>query len=56
MKIAKKWGDNVLDALDYGNECIQMNFQKTELVGSEDCLFINVFVPSKLASYLHIFV
>lgn len=31
-----------LDATDYGNECTQYNFITQRVVGSENCLFINV--------------
>lgn len=35
------------DAFDFANDCIQPNSENNEYtIGSEDCLYLNVFVPS----------
>lgn len=34
-----------LDAFEFGNDCIQPNRTSMEFHGSEDCLYLNVFVP-----------
>lgn len=39
------WLDT-FDAYDYGNDCIQIDFQTNEFFGTEDCLNLNVFVPA----------
>lgn len=39
------WIDT-FDAFEYGNDCIQIDFQTDEFFGAEDCLNLNVFVPS----------
>lgn len=37
---------NVYDAFEYGSECIQkVVFGCGNVIGSEDCLFINIFSP-----------
>lgn len=58
------WSDTY-DAFDFGNDCIQpVSEQNEEYLGSEDCLFLNVFMPSecdainlktKLAVIIYIF-
>lgn len=35
------------DAFDYGNQCVQFNFETQTVFGDENCLFINVFVPAR---------
>lgn len=35
------------DAFDYGNECVQFNFETQTVFGDENCLTINVFVPAR---------
>ncbi|KAK2872426.1 hypothetical protein Q8A67_022323 [Cirrhinus molitorella] len=37
--------DGVWDATDYRNRCMQMNLLATDVVGSEDCLYLNIWVP-----------
>lgn len=34
------------DCFDFGNVCLQFNpMNKTELIGDEDCLFLNIYTP-----------
>ena len=43
----REWKD-AYDATEFGASCLQMNVlggQEDELVGDEDCLFLNVFTP-----------
>lgn len=35
------------DAFDYGNECVQFNFETERVFGDENCLYLNVFVPAR---------
>ncbi|XP_033981546.1 carboxyl ester lipase, tandem duplicate 2 [Trematomus bernacchii] len=37
--------DGVLKATEYRNRCIQVNLLMTDTRGSEDCLFLNIWVP-----------
>ncbi|XP_073680424.1 bile salt-activated lipase [Garra rufa] len=37
--------DGVLKATDYRNRCLQLNLLATDVVGSEDCLYLNIWVP-----------
>lgn len=42
------WRPDILDALNYGNTCIRPNrifLLSDDLPQSEDCLFLNIFVP-----------
>ncbi|XP_022165542.1 esterase E4-like [Myzus persicae] len=34
-----------LKAFSVGNMCVQYSFLKNKIVGSEDCLYLNIFVP-----------
>lgn len=59
-KKVSPWLDPI-DAFDYGNECIQFDFESNEVFGNEDCLYLNVFVPtqaieSKIQSNLSVIV
>lgn len=49
---AEKWKDVVLDATKEPASCIQKNLffyqQKNELMGKEDCLYLNVYTPKNL--------
>lgn len=55
----------MFDAFEFGNDCIQPYTEKNQnYLGSENCLFLNVFVPSecdamkpktKLAVIIYIF-
>lgn len=36
----------ILDAFAFGNECVQPVLVNSEWKGDEDCLFLNVYVPS----------
>uniref|UniRef100_A0AAX7TKA4 Carboxylic ester hydrolase n=1 Tax=Astatotilapia calliptera TaxID=8154 RepID=A0AAX7TKA4_ASTCA len=38
------WG-GVLKATQYRDECLQLNFFQNSYVGSEDCLYLNIWVP-----------
>lgn len=44
------WPDEVLDASNFGDICIQPSYidGSLKLIGSEDCLTLNIFTPSKL--------
>ncbi|XP_073680825.1 bile salt-activated lipase-like [Garra rufa] len=37
--------DGVLAATSYGNKCMQLNTFATDVEGSENCLFLNIWVP-----------
>lgn len=40
------WHPKVLNAVEYGSNCIQPNeFDHDPHAQSEDCLYLNVFVP-----------
>lgn len=41
------WKDSVLDGFNFGNDCIQPNTQSGGYMGSEDCLYLNVFAPAQ---------
>lgn len=38
------WLD-IYNAFEFGNECIQTQFLTNLIVGDENCLFLNVYVP-----------
>ena len=40
----------VRDALKEGNDCIQFHLFKNGLVGSEDCLYLNVYTPQVISN------
>lgn len=35
----------ILKAFSVGNMCMQYSFLKNKIAGSEDCLYLNIFVP-----------
>lgn len=41
--IEGRW-QGVLNAYDFGNKCLQLIGQTVE--GNEDCLYLNIYVPS----------
>lgn len=41
---AEPWTETI-DAFEYGNRCVQ--YSDTHVVGDEDCLYLNVFVPAQ---------
>lgn len=41
-----------MDAFHFGNDCIQINTDDNTIFGSENCLFLNVFVPKMCATQL----
>jgi hypothetical protein len=44
--VAKKPWDGIIDGSTNGPPCIQLNrFDESETIGSEDCLFLNVYSP-----------
>lgn len=36
---------NTFDAFEFGNDCVQPNPDTDEIFGSEDCLYMNIYVP-----------
>lgn len=50
---AEPWTPKVLDAFEYGNTCVRPNvfFIKDNYPQSEDCLFLNIFVPGNAKSH-----
>lgn len=43
------WND-IFDAFEFGNDCVQRDSSTNEIIGSEDCLNLNVFVPNKCSA------
>lgn len=41
----ESWAPKTIDAFQYGNACMQISSPKTKYGKSEDCLFLNIFVP-----------
>lgn len=39
-----------MNAFDFGNDCIQPNPENRTFFGSEDCLYLNIYVPSKCST------
>lgn len=39
-----------MDAFDFGNDCIQYIPRENITLGSEDCLYLNVYVPTNTTS------
>jgi len=35
----------ILKAFSVGNMCMQYSFIKNKIAGSEDCLYLNIYVP-----------
>lgn len=36
---------NVRDAIDFGDVCLQFNKFAQKIIGSENCLYLNIYVP-----------
>lgn len=52
----ESWKPEIFDAFDFGNTCIQPNgLTKNPYPQSEDCLYLNVFIPGE-AYYNNIFI
>ena len=45
-----KFDTDEIDATKEGNECYQKSTYSSGLVGSEDCLYLNVYVPESTSS------
>lgn len=45
---SKPWAPKILDAFEYGSACWQPKNEDLATDISEDCLFLNVFVPGKM--------
>lgn len=45
-----KFDTDEIDATKEGNECFQKSNYSGGLVGSEDCLYLNVYVPESTSS------
>lgn len=43
-KEALRW-PNIYDAFEFGNECLQVQLFTNSILGQEDCLFLNIYVP-----------
>lgn len=43
----ESWRPKTFDAFEYGKSCSQLFFPGVHLDTSENCLFLNVFVPGK---------
>lgn len=51
-KAKESWHPNILDALEYGKACRQKApFYRNSMPQDEDCLFLNIFTPSKNVNY-----
>ncbi|XP_060069553.1 para-nitrobenzyl esterase-like [Ylistrum balloti] len=50
--------DGIFKAYDYGNTCTQRNMKNhTDIIGSEDCLYLNVWTPTiNKSANLHVMV
>lgn len=44
-KKAERWTE-ILDTFEFGSECVQPMIINPEWKGTEDCLFLNVYVPA----------
>lgn len=44
---AEPWRPRTIDAFKYGKACSQLPYSVFHVEYSEDCLFVNVFVPGK---------
>ena len=40
------WGNQVLQTINFSTPCFQFDVNNTKFVGSEDCLYLNVWTPS----------
>jgi carboxylesterase type B len=40
----ERW-EGIRNATEYGNNCLQYDRMKKKVIGSEDCLFLNIFRP-----------
>ncbi|KAM7533393.1 hypothetical protein Aperf_G00000127409 [Anoplocephala perfoliata] len=49
--IPRKQGESVLQAISYRNVCMQILPISNEILGSEDCLYLNIFVPQTHKPY-----
>lgn len=40
-----------IDATKYGPPCLQIHSNTRKIIGSEDCLFLNVYTPLVISSH-----
>lgn len=45
-----KFDQNEIDCTKEGDPCIHRSIYQQEMVGSEDCLYLNVYVPASASS------
>lgn len=53
--VTKSWNGTVKEATKQAPKCVQFDKVSGEVVGKEDCLFVNIYVPSKLEKVFGVF-